>query len=137
MNAIIADSVDAIEDSDDLVIVDDDKLTLEIVSWNLKGTDSRYKLFSDHNLAMSYLLNTRTQLLIVDYFMPEINGIDFLLELKNQVDLSSTSIFMCSAVTPRLAEQRTVQSLGASLLEKQIICTRSSLLSLIDQSAQC
>jgi PleD family two-component response regulator len=117
----------------DVVLIDDDKLTLEIVSWILKDTNIRFKLFADHQLALSYLLEVSPRLLIIDFFMPAINGLEFLHSLRKQVDLSKTQIYLCSAVTPRLAEDETAQPIDFELLEKQVICSKPELLAMVDQ----
>lgn len=133
MNAVNAISLRESEAAVDVVVVDDDKLTLEIVSWILKDSTYKYELFADHQLAFSYLVEAPPPLLIIDYFMPGINGVDFLLQLKKQSDLTHTKTYLCSAVTPRLSEQQAIRGLDADLLEKQVICSKPALLSIVDQ----
>lgn len=132
MNAASILATADVEDAVDVVVLDDDKLTLEIVSWILKPTTVSYKLFEDYHLAQSYLFESVPKLLIVDFYMPTGNGVDFIRELQSQSDLSRTTIFLCSAITPQLADEQTLQSLGASLLEKQVICDKTKLLNIIE-----
>lgn len=116
----------------DMVLVDDDKLTLEIVEWILRDTDITYKLFTDHVLAAAYLAEVTPRILIVDYFMPAMNGIEFLVELKKSQDLCQTRVFLCSAIAPRQSEQKTTKALKVEMLEKQVICDKPSLHRLLD-----
>lgn len=132
MNAAGILATGAVEDAVDVVVLDDDKLTLEIVSWILKPTAISYKLFSDYYLAQSYLFESVPKLLIVDFYMPLGNGVDFLRELQSQSDLSHTTIYLCSAITPKLADEQTILSLGASLLEKQVICDKIKFLNILE-----
>lgn len=133
MSSASALSTEEFVDTVDVVIVDDDKTTLEIVSWILRDTDVRFKLFSDYNLARAYLKTTVPKLLIVDFYMPVINGIEFIRQSQEQTDLSNTAIYLCSSITPRLADEKTMHTLGASLLEKQIVCDKPKFLSMIDR----
>ena len=64
--------------SADLVVVDDDSLTLEIVALNLRKTSVCHELFQDPEQAMQYLITTMPGILIVDFYMPTINGVEFL-----------------------------------------------------------
>ena len=120
----------------DIVFVDDDQLTLDNVAWNLRHTKTSHRLFTDPETAMTHLYESMPQILVVDYFMPTLNGIDFLSQLKASVSLNGCSVYLCSAVSPRPAELEQIKALGAGVLDKSEICDRSALLALIE-SQQC
>lgn len=116
----------------DLVVVDDDSLTLEIVSWICRGASTRFRLFNDSEAAMKHLSDSMPATLVVDYYMPELNGLEFLQQLDTHCDLGATDIYICSAVTPVQSQRDQLEVLGASILDKSVIFDRRALLALID-----
>lgn len=120
----------------DIVVVDDDQLTLDIVSWIFRNTQSSHLLFNDPNAAMAYLRASMPRILVVDYYMPMLNGIDFLSQLKASVDIEDCSVYLCSAVMPRQEQINQIEALGARVLDKSEICDRTALLGLVD-SKKC
>ena len=120
----------------DIVVVDDDQLTLDMVSWNLRRTQSAHRLFTDSEAAMAHLCESMPGMLVVDYYMPTINGIDFLSSLHDAVGFEGSSVYLCSAVLPRQRQIEQITALGASVLDKREICNRSALLRLLE-AQQC
>ena len=116
----------------DVVLVDDDRLTLDIVSWNLRHSPVSYKFFQHPEQAMGYLACTTPRILIVDFYMPLINGMEFLEELSNKRDLGSCMIYLCSAVatSPQYVEK--LHDIGATVLEKDQLCDKTGILKLVD-----
>lgn len=117
----------------DLILLDDDKLTLEIVSWILKGSAISNHLFTDPGLAMDCLKNNTPRILVVDYYMPGINGVEFLEKCVADQNLTNTDKFLCTSTVPRGDSLSVMQQLGVQLIEKQVICDRSTLFKLVDQ----
>ena len=116
----------------DVVLVDDDRLTLDIVSWNLRHSSVSYEIFQDPEHAMGYLSGTTPRVLIVDFYMPLINGMDFLEELSNKRDLGSCMIYLCSAVAPPPQYVEKLHDIGATVLEKDQLCDKTGILKLVD-----
>ncbi|MFK7994926.1 MAG: response regulator [Granulosicoccus sp.] len=116
----------------DVVVVDDDQLTLEIVAWIFRDTQSRHQLFSDPDAAMVHLRERLPRILIVDYYMPMQNGIDFLSQLHATVDMRNCSVYLCSAVTPQKNQLDQIKALGARIMDKTLMCSRASLLDLVE-----
>ncbi|MFK7860008.1 MAG: two-component system response regulator [Granulosicoccus sp.] len=116
----------------DIVVIDDDQLTLEIVSWIFRGSQASHRLFDDPDIAMTYLCESIPRILIVDYYMPTQNGIEFLTQLKTVADLEECSVYLCSAVEPRTAQLEQVKALRAQVLDKSKLCDRSVLLGLVE-----
>lgn len=129
-------AANANDSSVDIVIVDDDKLTLEIASWILKDSNASHKLFSDHQWAMHYLKTATPQILIVDYYMPEVNGLEFFAKLEHQSDLTDTRLYLCSAILPESADLSITEALEIGLLDKSVICGKKTLYALIDEHCQ-
>lgn len=125
----------ALIDPLDLVVVDDDSLTLEIVAWICRGTNTRVKLFDDPQDALEHLRVDVPAILIADYYMPRHNGLEFLQHVVEHCELCTTDIYLCSAITPTQIQRDQLKKLGASYLDKAVICDKTALLSLINSNA--
>ena len=117
----------------ELVLIDDDKLTVEIVSWILRKTSFASKLFTDTGQAMAYLKVNTPKLLIVDFYMPCMTGLEFLTELHTCTDLSQSSVFLCSAVPPPGSSTDLFAAMSVDILEKQQICDKQQLVMLLEK----
>ncbi len=111
----------------ELVLLDDDKLTVEIVAWILRKTSFASSLFTDTEEAMVYLKNNTPKLLVVDYYMPCMTGLEFLSELHACTDLSQSTVFLCSAVPPPKSSTEMFAAMSVDILEKQQICDKTLL----------
>ena len=118
--------------SADLVVVDDDSMTLEIVALNLRKTSICHELFQDPEQAMQYLITTTPGILIVDFYMPTINGIEFLDALVEKNVLDECRVYLCSAISPKQKFVEKLRNLGARLLLKDQLLDRTGLLKIID-----
>ena len=123
----------AIHPLNELVLVDDDKLTVEIVSWIVRKTDFTSKLFTDTEVAMAYLKVNTPKLLVVDFYMPRMTGLEFLSELHTCRDLSQSAVFLCSAVPPPQSSSEKFAALNVDILEKQQICDKTLLGMLLEK----
>ena len=120
--------------SADLVVVDDDSLTLEIVALNLRKTSICHELFQDPGQAMQYLITTMPGILIVDFYMPTINGVEFLDALCEKRELDECRVYLCSAIPPQRKYLEKLRTLGATVLLKDQLFDKAGLLKIIDNS---
>ncbi len=118
--------------NNELVMVDDDALTVEIVSWILSKGQHRSCLFTQADKALEYLKSQTPRLLIVDYYMPEMTGLEFISELHGSTDLSKTQVYLCSAVRPPNGTGELFEIMNVALLEKQHLCDRQKLTEMLD-----
>ncbi len=122
-----------IQPVNELVLLDDDKLTVEIVSWILRKTSFASKLFMDNGEAMAYLKVKTPRLLVVDFYMPCMTGLEFLSELHACTDLSQSAVFLCSAVPPPESSGESFAAMSVDILEKQQICDKKQLGMLLEK----
>jgi len=115
----------------ELVLVDDDSLTLEIVTWNMRKAGCAAQLFSDPEKALLHLEQSVPQLLIVDYYMPRMTGIEFLERAGQVCPLKNSTIFLCSAVTQKELPSELVAILNVQQLDKNFVCDRDLLNTLL------
>lgn len=123
----------AVHPLNELVLVDDDKLTLEIVSWILRKTSYASKLFTDTEEAMAYLKVNTPRLLVVDFYMPCMSGLEFLSELYACTDLTQSAVFLCSAVPPPKSSGEKFAEMCVEILEKEQICDKARLGMLLEK----
>lgn len=115
-------------------LVDDDQLTHDIVSWILKKTSYESRLFLDASLALENMVERQPRLLLVDFYMPSMTGVEFVRSLQARVSLENTEIMLCSAVAPRAVDKRILAALNITYVDKQVICSKDQLIELLDQS---
>lgn len=79
------------EDSNQTVlVVDDEEMVLKSIGNYLEmETDYRILTFTSPVTALKSLDNSEVDLVISDYLMPEMNGIEFLLKLKEKFPLAT------------------------------------------------
>ncbi|MDB3935882.1 response regulator [Granulosicoccus sp.] len=116
----------------DLVVVDDDSLTLEIVAWNLRKTSICHELFLNPEQAMQFLSTTTPEILIVDFYMPNTNGVEFLEALYKKKELDACRVYLCSAIPPQEKHLEKLRNLGATVLSKDQLFDKAGLLKIID-----
>ena len=111
-----------------LVLVDDDEMTLEIVQRRLRGFTCHANYFSSPLLGLDYLKTHSPDVLIVDQRMPHLTGVQLLAE----IDLKTiTQTYVASSGPLPEAIKDEVRALGAIPLQKDAITTKDSLATLI------
>ena len=118
----------------DLVIVDDDQLTLDIITWNLRKEPVSFQLYATPSEALERLQVAMPMLLIVDNFMPVMDGVELLEALAPQRHAQQSAVYLCSAVRPPARVLDRLAPLGATALDKSVICNRQLLLTLISDT---
>ena len=66
-----------------LLIIDDHYDTLEVLKYNLTNEDYEVKTFFNAVDALKYITHENTDLVITDWMLPEMNGLDLCKNLKN------------------------------------------------------
>lgn len=104
----------------DVVLVDDDGLTRELVVRRLKRTALRVQCFDSGESALQYFHEHATHVLLLDYRMPRQSGLEFLRELARMRHSPVDRTFLCSAAPPPAEAIAEARSLGASILPKSV-----------------
>lgn len=116
---------------DNIVVIDDDELTLDLIKRRLRNTSVRLQCFNDGQQAIDYLRDHDSDVLLIDHCMPKRTGLEVLRELAGVIDLTSTRTFLCSAATLPGAIATEAQTLGASTMTKDLYRDRAALLQLL------
>lgn len=114
-----------------LVLVDDDQMTLEIVSWNLRKTNYASCLFQNQEKALLHLQQVTPQLLIVDYCMPLMTGVEFLHKASEICQLQNSIIFLCTGLEKIPSFSEVKNEFNVSRIGKDQVCDRRSLENLL------
>lgn len=113
----------------DLVVVDDEALTLEMVERRLAGTPHKILCFNDEWQAVNHLRDQAPRVLIVDQRMPHLDGIDLIEALG---DALPPRTYLCSSVALPAATLKTAKELGVREISKDVLDNRIELLALLD-----
>jgi CheY-like chemotaxis protein len=101
-----------------IMLIDDDQDDLDMFSSGLRGKGVNVKTFDSSTNALFYLaLMSETKelpsLIIMDYNMPQKNGQEVLLSIKNNADTKNIPVIMYSTSMPDFLREQLSES-GAS-----------------------
>lgn len=118
-------------DACDVVIVDDDDLTLELFRRMLRNTKLQFQCFSSGDQALAYLSANSSRIIFVDERMPRMQGLELLQRLTSGAMNLKSRMYLCSAI--QLSEETCAAAklLGAATLTKDIYRDKQGLLNLI------
>ena len=104
-----------------VVIVDDDEAVLKLYSAVIRRVQGETPAaFSDPRAALEALPSLRPSLIIVDYFMPEMNGVEFTQALRALPQHAATPVLMLTAHSDRTLGPRALHAGATAVLEKPI-----------------
>lgn len=119
------------EPTDDIVIVDDDLLTLEFAKRSLRNSEVRLRCFSDPESALSFLQRHTPRVLLVDNRMPRLDGLQLLQTLAEGSAAPMTNAFLCSGVALPDAVLAQAEALGVRSLLKDALRSKTDFLNLL------
>ncbi|HUA08385.1 MAG TPA: HD domain-containing phosphohydrolase [Candidatus Acidoferrales bacterium] len=104
-----------------VVIVDDDEATLKLYSAVIKRVLGEAPIaYADPRAALDALEDLRPALVIVDYFMPEIDGLAFTQAMRDLPMHAFTPILMLTANSDRSLGPRALRAGATAYIEKPI-----------------
>lgn len=106
---------------DRVVVIDDDEATLKLYGAVIQRVLGEAPLaFSDPCAALVQLEVLRPSLIIVDYFMPEMDGVAFTRALRRLPAHAQTPVIMLTAHSERVIAPRAVDAGATDVVEKPI-----------------
>lgn len=114
----------------DVVIVDDDTLTLEYVKHLFQGTSHNVHCFSDERVALEYMKCNKASILIVDQRMPHITGLEFLKELQECNRVAESDLYLYSAAELPDFVRETAENRGIKPLSKDTLVSSDDFVKL-------
>lgn len=104
-----------------VVIIDDDEATLKLYSAVIKRVQGETPIaFNDARAALAALEDLRPSLIIVDYFMPDMDGVTFTKELRAMPLHAGTPVLMLTAHSDRTLGPRALSAGATTFLEKPL-----------------
>lgn len=94
------------------VIVDDNDFEREVLESVLKSQNFSVRSFGKSKEALGFCNLTKPSLLMLDWFMPELNGLEFLKAYKQADSKNKSCIVMCSS-NDRTQDQASAIESGA------------------------
>ncbi|MEQ1671851.1 MAG: response regulator [Hyphomicrobium sp.] len=105
----------------EIVIIDDSATTLAILrSLCAKIGDATAKGFSDPVEALDYLQSNPVALVVADYSMPRLTGIELIKRLRATTLHHSTPIVMVSASLERAVQNRAIEVGATAFINKPV-----------------
>lgn len=95
-----------------ILIIDDSNTSLALLEWALKEEGYNTLIASSVNEAQEIIARIKPDLILLDLFMPDISGYDFL-KMKSDLNIKETPIIIVSAYDSQESVKQT-QVLGAS-----------------------
>jgi CheY-like chemotaxis protein len=108
-----------------IILIDDDEDDLEMLSTSLEPHGVRIRTFRSGYNAMSYfeqadIYNEMPSLIIIDYNMPMLNGLETLVMIKNKASIRHIAVVIYSTTINPLFE-RNAREFGAFACESKAV----------------
>ncbi|MBN8828166.1 MAG: response regulator [Sphingobacteriia bacterium] len=83
-----------------IVLIDDEEAVHESVSLGLMGTGYNLKTFYNPIEGLNYLLKgqEKPELILLDLMMPEMNGVDVLIKIKEDINLKDIPVIIQTGI---------------------------------------
>lgn len=107
-----------------VLVVDDDRDILELLSYNLGKAGFRVKVMDNSSKAISYSVRFKPDLIILDIVMPPVNGIEVCKQIRAIPALADTYIFFLSGQSEPYYREAAMKT-GADDFEDKIIGLRT------------
>ena len=82
-----------------VVVLDDNATNLKIISLFLKKWGIKHTIFSNQDKTFEYIKENKPDLLISDYSMPNMNGIDFINKVNKEISVPQMKTILASSDT--------------------------------------
>lgn len=117
----------------DLVVVDDDLMTLDYIDYRLSKSSLNVRCFDDAEVALQFLRTETPRTLIVDQRMPRMTGLELLTELtERRIDMPTGRTFLTSAIEISASTDAAVRAMGARFLLKSTYMNGEGLNALVE-----
>ena len=105
-----------------VMIVDDSRIMRKIVknTFELLKIPARYLEAEDGNQALMHLSTQKADLILLDWNMPNLSGIDFLKQLRTMEEYKETPVIMVTSEAARLNVVEAIRAGATSYITKPI-----------------
>jgi CheY-like chemotaxis protein len=105
-----------------VAVIDDQPVSRTLLARLLRGVDATIdvKLFADPSAALAWLPDARPALIITDYRMPQMDGIEFVKALRRMENTKWTPIMLVTVLDDHQVKKRALQAGATDFLNKPI-----------------
>ncbi|MEK7333643.1 MAG: response regulator [Nitrospirota bacterium] len=115
-----------------VIVIDDEPFILMMIEDKLKKAGIKVITLRESINAVSVVKNEKPDLIILDWMMPELSGIDLCKMLKSEPDIAEIPIFMLTAKGQEADEQLGLKCGGTRYITKPF--SPKSLLEMIEET---
>ena len=102
-------------------VIDDTAITARLISEYLKQIDDvEPATFTDPQQGLDACLNEQPDLILVDYMMPNINGLEFIEKVRDEIELAEVPILMVTAMEDKEVLQQAFEKGANDFLSKPV-----------------
>ncbi len=109
----------------EMVVVDDDCITLKQLQKLYGNLNLDLYLYSDVDLAISHMVSNRPNLLFVDLFMPKMDGIELLGHKAFEQFPLEQNAYLHSAIPPSEQTLTRTSELGVQIITKDLLLDKN------------
>lgn len=116
-----------------IFVIDDSVTVIKTVEKHLKELEAKIHTFTDAKSALAELSNIQPDLILLDYFMPEMNGAEFMIKVSEKLlNNHNWEVFLISSHGFTDEELFSMQTLGITKIFKKPV-PKDELLLAIDE----
>lgn len=115
------------------VLIDDDLITLELAARQVRDSDFELVCMPDGDKGIEYLRENSPDVVLVDYRMPRMFGVELIEKLRAEPQNEETRFIIWSSSDLSDEDRARCESAGAKVVDKEIISDRNSFLELLRQ----
>ena len=108
------------QETQKLIIIDDEKDLLDLMAYNFSRKGYEVFTFSHAQRAWDFLEETRPDLILCDWMMPEISGLDFCKRVKGNLQMADIPFVMFTCRSEKSAEQQALAEGVSAFIRKPI-----------------
>ena len=108
------------QDSQKLVIIDDEEDLLVLMEYHFKKEGYEVHAFERASEAWEFMDNNRPDMILCDWMMPDMSGLDFCRKVKGNLNLSEIPFVMVTCRSEESAIQRALAEGVSDFIKKPI-----------------
>lgn len=104
-----------------LVIIDDEEDLLDLMEYHFNKKGYEVYAFERATKAWDFMSQVRPDIILCDWMMPEMSGIEFCKKVKNSLSLSDIPFVMVTCRAEKSAKQKALAEGASAFIRKPIL----------------
>jgi two-component system phosphate regulon response regulator PhoB len=102
------------------IIIDDEEDLLDLYEYNFAKNGFQVITFSRAKQALAYLENNSPDIILCDWMMPEMDGLDFCKEVKSKLSMADIPFLMVTCRTEKSAVRQALAAGVSDFISKPV-----------------